>query len=217
MIKTFSAFIAALLLTFGATAGAQAGVMIGATSVTASAGIPQGYEAPTSINNIIDQSGLSANYVSGVTDFDTFTSTTTATYTCCFPELGGVAKVDGDYGSITFSFSTPVTLNRIVVWNQIGSASIASFSLDGIAGVFNMSPGTSDPQVFSFASTSASSLTLRILSNEGFGAGTMLNEVAFGSDGGNAVPEPATWALMIGGFGLAGATLRRRRVANAAA
>ncbi len=28
---------------------------------------------------------------------------------------------------------------------------------------------------------------------------------------GNAVPEPGAWALMIGGFGLAGAALRRRR------
>ena len=32
---------------------------------------------------------------------------------------------------------------------------------------------------------------------------------------GVAVPEPATWALMIMGFGLAGAGLRRRRTAIA--
>jgi hypothetical protein len=31
-----------------------------------------------------------------------------------------------------------------------------------------------------------------------------------------AAPEPAAWALMIGGFGMAGATLRRRRALNAA-
>lgn len=36
---------------------------------------------------------------------------------------------------------------------------------------------------------------------------------AFASSGG--VPEPATWALMILGFGTAGATLRRRRTAAA--
>lgn len=32
-----------------------------------------------------------------------------------------------------------------------------------------------------------------------------------------AVPEPASWALMVGGFGLAGAAMRRRRVQSATA
>ena len=35
-----------------------------------------------------------------------------------------------------------------------------------------------------------------------------------GSDVG-AVPEPATWAMMIGGFGLVGAAMRRRAAATA--
>lgn len=34
-------------------------------------------------------------------------------------------------------------------------------------------------------------------------------------NGGGAVPEPAAWALMIGGFGFAGATLRRRKAVAA--
>lgn len=34
--------------------------------------------------------------------------------------------------------------------------------------------------------------------------------------GGGAVPEPATWALMLSGFGLAGVAMRRRRAAFAA-
>ncbi|PZQ42179.1 MAG: hypothetical protein DI570_29865, partial [Phenylobacterium zucineum] len=33
--------------------------------------------------------------------------------------------------------------------------------------------------------------------------------------GTGAIPEPGTWALMIAGFGLAGAALRRRRAQTA--
>jgi len=36
-----------------------------------------------------------------------------------------------------------------------------------------------------------------------------LSEVSFASNGA-AAPEPATWALMLGGFGLTGAAMRRR-------
>lgn len=59
----------------------------------------------------------------------------------------------------------------------------------------------------------------------GSGAATTLTATAItGTNGGvffdnfqvnGAVPEPATWALMIGGFGLAGAALRARRRALA--
>lgn len=42
------------------------------------------------------------------------------------------------------------------------------------------------------------------------------NQIGEGANRGGTVPEPTTWALMIGGFGLAGAALRRRRSAVAA-
>jgi hypothetical protein len=42
---------------------------------------------------------------------------------------------------------------------------------------------------------------------------TGFDNITFGTDvpGGSVVPEPATWAMMIIGFGLVGATVRRRR------
>jgi hypothetical protein len=48
---------------------------------------------------------------------------------------------------------------------------------------------------------------------------TAYDNITFGSDrpGGGEVPEPATWAMMILGFGLVGASMRRRRIAHVSA
>ena len=50
--------------------------------------------------------------------------------------------------------------------------------------------------------------------DESFGVDSV--NITYNARQGGAVPEPASWALMIGGFGLAGAALRRRRALAAA-
>lgn len=76
--------------------------------------------------------------------------------------------------------------------------------------------GTGQPlaaQMFETDDVQARFIKLDILNNYGQGTyaerdwNSGLSEVQFA---GAAVPEPASWALMIGGFGLAGAALRRR-------
>jgi hypothetical protein len=44
-----------------------------------------------------------------------------------------------------------------------------------------------------------------------YGTKSARQSFAFAGPGGAAIPEPATWALMIGGFAMAGAALRRSR------
>lgn len=56
---------------------------------------------------------------------------------------------------------------------------------------------------YSFVATSTAS-TLTFTSNNGFASGPALDNVAI------AVPEAATWVMMIAGFGMVGAVARRR-------
>jgi uncharacterized repeat protein (TIGR03803 family) len=48
-------------------------------------------------------------------------------------------------------------------------------------------------------------------------AGTVFSITGSGFNVGGAVPEPASWAMLIAGFGLTGAAMRRRRVSAAVA
>jgi hypothetical protein len=62
----------------------------------------------------------------------------------------------------------------------------------------------------SFVATDAGTIAVHFRSYSADGVGPLLDNVNLDITGGS-VPEPASWALMITGFGLAGATLRRRR------
>jgi choice-of-anchor C domain-containing protein len=66
---------------------------------------------------------------------------------------------------------------------------------------------------FTFTGT-GSPTTISLQATNGSNGGVFFDKISVQSEdlaGAAAVPEPATWALMIGGFGLMGAMLRRRR------
>ena len=111
---------------------------------------------------------------------------------------GTFGGVDGVAPSIGFGSGLFASLN--INGTPLGFTQFAGPSLfSGTADAPVFAPG-----VFNLTSIVSGSSTLTISS------------VDAGPGGVGAVPEPAAWALMIGGFGLAGASLRRRRASSLA-
>lgn len=113
--------------------------------------------------------------------------------------------------SETFTFSLPtagttgVSLTSIAV-DSITNVDFTSATLNGIS--LALSPtGVFETGGISLA-TLAGNQTLVINGTSG-GNGSFGGNVSFAPAGG-VVPEPATWALMILGFGLVGGMMRRR-------
>jgi len=120
-----------------------------------------------------------------------------------------------------FGFEIDFSLNDInglaTISGYPGSPSlIGSFAnVTGI--IYNTSVPNGAPWThysLEFTPVQAGSLTLSFSTTSADDVGPLIDNVSVTT---GAVPEPAGWALMIGGFGLAGAALRRRRTAVAAA
>lgn len=226
MSRTLSKVISTVVLALVAIAFApqlsSAGVIL-----QGAASSPQGSfggGAPFVIENAGNQSGLSAGYTSGVTDFDTFVPGTTHA-----SPLGSNSGFTGQAGlpqQYTFDLGSVFLVDALAFWSVDNSGSVTQFELfsdsDGDFGNGGLtSLGTFNPvadaggagsiaasQVFGFGATLTQFFHLEALNSaRGTDVFPGIGEVAFRSA--DALPEPAT--LSIFALGLVGLGLAARR------
>jgi len=116
---------------------------------------------------------------------------------------------------ITFRFGGIVTLNSISIHldnsGQGGVFAPAAILVDGASQAFTAPVfGTAGIVQITGLALTGDTHTIQLQQAFDGTAWVFASEVSFFGDA-TAVPEPAGWALMLSGFGLAGAALRRRR------
>jgi PEP-CTERM motif len=137
-------------------------------------------------------------------------------------QLGGLFFLDGTETFLNFAagFDTGFSFNYVSV-SFSGSVSV----YDGLNGTGNLlatldlapnagsCPGYSAPFCPFSAAGVAFSGTARSISFAGVANQIVFDDITFGSvnPGPGGVPEPASWAMMLGGFGLVGGAMRSRR------
>lgn len=216
LLKIIIGGAAATVLTAGANAGAILGVS-GATENSMGE-----YGSGYAVDEMFSQTGLSANYASGVTDFATFVSS-------------GVTHSGGDgnswlssYGTysgyLVFDLGAAYSIENFVMWNGASgiTASANSFSLSTsmtadfatatAVGSFMGQQSNYAATVYDMLDSTGRYVRMDIASNFGNGCCTAIGDIAFdvNAAGGPApVPEPHALALL--GLGLAGFVANRKK------
>lgn len=207
--------LVAICIVLAAASIANADIMIGAVSVSSPQGNIGGIH---DIGNIINQSGLSAAYTSGVTDFATFAAGTTH---LGLTGTGFTGSETQGPQQFTFDLGAVTLINGVAVWNTTSVGAISSFSLladtdsdfgNGVsatlvAATALATPGSPVPaQVFSFAPTATRYVHFNGLSSLAPPDYYGLGEVAF-----SVVPTPSAVLLGCIGLGMASRRLKRRK------
>ena len=158
--------------------------VLSVAAMAASAGMTTAATAATAVTVTCENGSCTAPISATITTAGTFTEE----FTFSFPAGGftSSALVNGalvaTVGNIDF---TSVTLNGVA----FSILNTPSFSLADLAATLN----AGGPQFLSVTGTSGG--------NAAFGGNVTVSGVS-------AVPEPATWAMMIGGFGMVGGAMR---------
>jgi choice-of-anchor A domain-containing protein len=131
------------------------------------------------------------------------------------PTIANSGSDNGTYNGQNVGFAPQGYDNRGVIYNfyqattlvPVGSvnATILATGAD-----FNTSYGVVQGQIF--AKSFSGHIQVNHQPFRNFADNTNLLDTSFAAPGG--VPEPASWALMIGGFGMIGGMVRHRRAAN---
>lgn len=141
----------------------------------------------------------------------------------CVDATNAVCNFDGTSGgwdNLEVAKKTTIAQAFSLMLNSEGLLDVAvgSTDLDLIALSFGgvTLSGITKGTAYSFYVTPSNvpqllTVTMKNRNDMAYGYSGQLNFTGFG-----AVPEPATWGLMIAGFGLTGGALRRRRTARAA-
>ena len=111
-------------------------------------------------------------------------------------------------GSLDYTHTSLNEYSRKADGSRIGNDALSSYAFTDNATITSSELRTAD--AYKVLPGKGASSYLRTDYATGDLVSLQFNVTSFASGGVAAVPEPASWALMIGGFGIAGGALRRR-------